>query len=397
MGSFDGCEICELVGLHIIDTLRKEHPDINFGLYRDDGLGALKRTPKTKLEKLKKDLFELFNDKFGLKITLDTDLTVVNFLDVTFDLHNDRYYPFRKPNDTPLYIHKHSNHPPHVTKQLPNGINKRLNDISSSEELFNTAKSDYEEALSRSLLQSKLTYKPTETNTQNAAAKKAKKSRKRHVIWFTPPYNAALITNIGKEFLKIIDKNFPNNHHLHRILNRKTIKVSYSCTPSMGTILSAHNASILVPEKNDPNANCNCQNKNICPVPGECCRSNVVYQAEVQHNDGSTAQYIGCTEPPFKQRYRNHKKSFTHETYKTETTLSRHVWDKNLNPSPKIKWKFLKVCNTYQPSKKSCDLCLSEKFYIIKNMNKKENINKRTDIGNKCPHKRKRTFAFAGD
>ena len=165
----------------------------------------------------------------------------------------------------------------------------------------------------------------------------------------------------------------------------------------MATILSAHNAKILSPEKDDPSARCNCQKKSNCPVPGECCRNNVVYQATVLHADGGTAEYIGCTEPPFKQRYANHKKSFTHAIYKAETTLSKHIWTKHLNPSPKINWKFLKVCNTYQPGKKSCDLCLSEKFYIIKNLNKKENINKRTDIGNKCPHRRKRTFAFAGD
>ena len=54
MGSYDGCEVCELVGLYIIDTLKQKHPEIDFGLYRDDGLGTLKRTPKTKLEKLKK-------------------------------------------------------------------------------------------------------------------------------------------------------------------------------------------------------------------------------------------------------------------------------------------------------------------------------------------------------
>ena len=74
---------------------------MNFGLYRDDGLGVLKRTPKPKVEKLKKDLFKLFKEEFGLKITLETDLTVVNFLDVTFDLHKEKHYPFRKPNDTP--------------------------------------------------------------------------------------------------------------------------------------------------------------------------------------------------------------------------------------------------------------------------------------------------------
>ena len=57
MGSYDGCEVCELVGLYVLHRIKEKFPEIDFGLYRDDGLGALKRTPKTKLEKIKKDLF----------------------------------------------------------------------------------------------------------------------------------------------------------------------------------------------------------------------------------------------------------------------------------------------------------------------------------------------------
>lgn len=41
MGAPDGAEICELVGLYILDTLRQKVPEMKFGLYRDDGL----RTP----------------------------------------------------------------------------------------------------------------------------------------------------------------------------------------------------------------------------------------------------------------------------------------------------------------------------------------------------------------
>ena len=54
MGSYDGCEVCELVGLYVLHRIKEKFPEIDFGLYRDDGLGALKRTPKTKLEKIKK-------------------------------------------------------------------------------------------------------------------------------------------------------------------------------------------------------------------------------------------------------------------------------------------------------------------------------------------------------
>ena len=27
-------------------------------------------------------------------------------------------------------------------------------------------------------------------------------------MWFTPPYNSAVATNIGKEFLRLVDTNF---------------------------------------------------------------------------------------------------------------------------------------------------------------------------------------------
>ena len=89
-----------------------------------------------------------------------------------------------------------------------------------------------------------------------------------------------------------------------------------------------------------------------------------------------------------------HKKSFKLDKYKSETTLSKYVWENKLNPTPSISWKFLKNCSTYDVGNKTCDLCLSEKFFIIKNLHHVNLINKRTDIGNSCPHKRKKTLRF---
>ena len=34
-----------------------------------------------------------------------------DFLDIYLDLENDKFCPYRKPNDTPLYVHCESNHP----------------------------------------------------------------------------------------------------------------------------------------------------------------------------------------------------------------------------------------------------------------------------------------------
>ena len=126
-------------------------------------------------------------------------------------------------------------------------------------------------------------------------------------------------------------------------------------------------------------------------MPGECTRSKVIYHATMHHSNGKSAEYIGSTKPRFKQRYGNHKKSFSHSNYRKETALSTYVWNQGLNPTPNISWKFLKKCDTYQLGGKTCDLCLSEKMFIIKNLHKGI-INKRTDIGNKCPHRRKWTL-----
>ena len=50
-----------------------------------------------------------------------------------------------------------------------------------------------------------------------------KRSRKRNVIWFNPPFSANVATNIGRKFLKAIDECFPKGHPLHKICNRNTL------------------------------------------------------------------------------------------------------------------------------------------------------------------------------
>ena len=151
--------------------------------------------------------------------------------------------------------------------------------------------------------------------------------------------------------------------------------------------MQSHNKKILSDERQteDLDETCNCQKKQSCPTPGKCRSQKVVYQATVKHNN-KEATYIGNTATEFKRRYRNHTKSFRLEQYKTETCLSQYVWENELSPNPNIEWKFVRKCKTYTPGSKCCDLCLSEKFEIIKNLRKPNTINKRTDIGNRCPH-----------
>ena len=54
--------------------------------------------------------------------------------------------------------------------------------------------------------------------------------------------------------------------------------------------------------------------------------------------------------------------------------------------SNRNKMEHHKKCSVYKPGNSHCDLCLSEKLFIIKNANNPNNINKRNDVGGKCMH-----------
>ena len=42
----------------------------------------------------------------GLSIIIGTKLIETEILDVSSNLHTEKYAPFKKPNDTPLYIYQ---------------------------------------------------------------------------------------------------------------------------------------------------------------------------------------------------------------------------------------------------------------------------------------------------
>ena len=86
-------------------------------------------------------------------------------MEVTLNLNNGTYSPYRKPNNKMLQINNLSNYPPHTIKHLPTSINQRLSKNSSKEEIFNKSKANYEKALKDSGFQStKLNYKYIKKN-----------------------------------------------------------------------------------------------------------------------------------------------------------------------------------------------------------------------------------------
>ena len=135
---------------------------------------------------------------------------------------------------------------------------------------------------------------------------------------------------------------------------------------------------------------CNCRNQ--CPMnrSGECRLSNIVYKATViEENTNIRKEYIGISGTEFKIRYANHKQSFTNECKRDATSLSQHVWNLKDRDAPfSITWNVLAKCAPYACGSRQCNLCISEKFEILK-CDPNITLNKRTEIVGKCRHRAK--------
>ena len=139
---------------------------------------------------------------FGLKITAETNLHVVNFLNVTFDLATGKYKPYRKPNDDLLNIHKHSNHPPNILRQLPaSTVSTSASQCCHLTNKYLTMQYN-QNALGHSNLCHYVCYMPHVTQ-------QPRRNRQRNIIWFNLPFSRNVKTNIARSFLKLVDTQFP--------------------------------------------------------------------------------------------------------------------------------------------------------------------------------------------
>ena len=111
MGSYDGAELCELIGIYIQSLITNILSKDNTGLYRDNGLFILRKINKQQTDKIRKKIINIFKN-IDFKIEIVTNLVEVDFLDITFNLENNKYRPYKKPNDKLVYIDASSNHPP---------------------------------------------------------------------------------------------------------------------------------------------------------------------------------------------------------------------------------------------------------------------------------------------
>ena len=87
MGSFDGAEVADLVGLFLLSQLA--HLPIDGGLYRDDALFTCNLAPK-QVHKVMEEIIAIMGTN-DLKIKAKCNTTKADFFDVTFDLGTGKY------------------------------------------------------------------------------------------------------------------------------------------------------------------------------------------------------------------------------------------------------------------------------------------------------------------
>ena len=268
---------------------------------------------------------------------------------------------------------------------------RRLTDISCDEDVFREAAPLYNNALKESGFKEDVEYVECRKTKEPVTRRK----RARRITWFNPPFSRNVLTSVGRKFLKLVDKHFPVDSKLHKVFNRGTVKVSYSCMPNMANIIKRHNARIRFREQqgsdsDDQPRRCNCRKPEQCPLSGNCLTNNIVYRATVDTDGDCTPKvYIGSTETSFKQRYANHLTSFRHEKHEHRTELSKYIWKlKREGKIFRVSWDILKRAFAYSCVSKRCDLCLTEKLMIL-SADKPTLLNKRSEIISKCRHQNK--------
>ena len=94
------------------------------------------------------------------------------------------------------------------------------------------------------------------------------KNKKNNMV--PPPFQYE--TNIAKNFFSLLNKCFSKNSKLHKIINKNTAKLSYSCMASMKQKIDNHNRKIMSNgrEREEFTRTCNCRDKTLCPLKGNC-------------------------------------------------------------------------------------------------------------------------------
>ena len=191
MGSFDGAEVCELVGLYVLYILSVNYGKNLSGIYRNDRLACFENVTGPQADRIRKDFINIFRKEFQLSFVFEANLKIVNFLDVTLDLTAGKYKPYNKPSNIPLYINVKSNRPPNIMRNLPESTSHHISKLSSDKSVFDNSKHLYNNVLSRSGFKYKIKFDPDFNKNISRS-----KNRKRKIIWFNPACSSPTLAKV---------------------------------------------------------------------------------------------------------------------------------------------------------------------------------------------------------
>ena len=202
---------------------------------------------------------------------------------------------------------------------------RRLYQLSSTREDFLAVVEPYQKALDRAGYNHQLLYQ--EPDPPAAAPAASRRTRSRRVTWFNPPFSQSISTNVGQKFLNLIDSCFPPDHELRRVVNRSSVKISYSTMPNMAQYMNQHNAKVSRGEQVESSGGCNGhRGGEQCPVLDNCMAKRVVYSAEITDlSTGEKETFTGLTDGTIRDRISSHMGNCRHR-HQPGTRLSTHVW-----------------------------------------------------------------------
>ena len=136
--------------------------------------------------------------------------------------------------------------------------------------------------------------------------------------------------------------------------------------------------------ENEKQYECNCRNKDECPLESKCLTPRVIYEADVITLNTSRKFYIGLSDTPF-----NHKHDFRNRRYEKSTEFSKYTW--SLQESGiefTIHWKILSRVKG-MTKRSYCSLCITEKLSLLHYFDDMHLLNKKSEFISKCQNETK--------
>ena len=154
-------------------------------------------------------------------------------------------------------------------------ISKRISNISCDKECFDKAAPVYNNALKNSGFNENIKFTPRPPK---------RRKRSRNILWFNPPFSSNVKTNIGKIFLRLLDRHFSKHHKYYKLFDRNNVKIRYSCMQNITSVIQNHNTNLLKDPVAPTAKECSCQQKSNYPLVEKCLYESLVYHAQVDRS-----------------------------------------------------------------------------------------------------------------